>query len=655
MERAARAAPSPTSPRSRPSTPDAVFAAGGCVARRSDDGGATFTRVAFTPVESSCKEQFAAGWFVNRLTGFLALDRRHRPAHRQQRRHLRPEEPAARHARAGRRGDARSTCASSPTRSASARPRTARSTAPPTARTRGRLVSDTTRAVRSFFFLDANNGFAVGDGSLFLVTKDGGATWTPKDIGIPPTNLRSISCATLTLCVMTTEPGTALVRTDDGGATARLVTPSQDPIFAAGFASPTRIAAGGATGATAVSDDAGLNFAPIGGRLSGTYTRVRAGGQAGHGVRAGRQRLAGQDDRRRQDVDARQRRDLGGRRRRRLPDGARRLRAGLVGRPVPHQRRRRHVEDPRHRHDGAPVPARRADDVDGHPRRPDRPAPLDRQRRHVLGRQGQGRRQGQARRDRPRRQRALRLGPPRPAALDRPRQDVDGAAQADRATASRPGSIQVDFLDAKNGYFLAQGGALWRTANAGQVVDRAAGRRHRQGATAWPSRRRPRATWSSTASATCRTASGFLLQARPTAARTWHPQFVVSTPDPGRRDRGHRGRHRLPARRAVELPVHHEQRRGRQGEHAERSRPSTRSSASRRASPSPGKLSPAAGNERVTRQLPAAGLEPLAAPDGQDRGQRLVHDELARARRAATASWPSGRATSAPRATARAC
>jgi len=43
--------------------PDAVFAAGGCVARRSNDGGATFTRVAFTPVESSCKEPFAAGWF----------------------------------------------------------------------------------------------------------------------------------------------------------------------------------------------------------------------------------------------------------------------------------------------------------------------------------------------------------------------------------------------------------------------------------------------------------------------------------------------------------------------------------------------------------------------------------------------------------------
>ena len=121
----------------------------------------------------------------------------------------------------------------------------------------------------------------MGDGSLFLVTKDGGATWTPKDIGIPPTNLRSIQCATLKLCVMTTDAGTALVRTDDGGDTAKLVTPSPDTIFAAGFASPTRIAAGGETGATAVSDDAGLTFAPIGGRLSGTYSRVRAGGQSG--------------------------------------------------------------------------------------------------------------------------------------------------------------------------------------------------------------------------------------------------------------------------------------------------------------------------------------------------------------------------------------
>ena len=48
---------------------DSVFPGGGCVARRSDDGSATFKRLAFTPVESSCREQLAAGWFVNQTTG----------------------------------------------------------------------------------------------------------------------------------------------------------------------------------------------------------------------------------------------------------------------------------------------------------------------------------------------------------------------------------------------------------------------------------------------------------------------------------------------------------------------------------------------------------------------------------------------------------
>src|SRR4051812_9544423 len=52
---------------------DSLFAGGGCVARRSDDGGATFKRLAFTPVESSCREQLAAGWFVSPSTGYLVL------------------------------------------------------------------------------------------------------------------------------------------------------------------------------------------------------------------------------------------------------------------------------------------------------------------------------------------------------------------------------------------------------------------------------------------------------------------------------------------------------------------------------------------------------------------------------------------------------
>jgi photosystem II stability/assembly factor-like uncharacterized protein len=52
-----------------------VIAGGGCVARRSIDGGRTFTRIAFTPVESSCpdKSKLAAFSFLSANHGYLVL------------------------------------------------------------------------------------------------------------------------------------------------------------------------------------------------------------------------------------------------------------------------------------------------------------------------------------------------------------------------------------------------------------------------------------------------------------------------------------------------------------------------------------------------------------------------------------------------------
>jgi photosystem II stability/assembly factor-like uncharacterized protein len=143
------------------------------------------------------------------------------------------------------------------------------------------LVKGASRAVRSITFLDALHGVAVGDGGQYLTTADGGVTWTAQDLGIGELDLGSVRCVSTERCVATTAHGDQLVRVDSTEAGPRLVTPSPDAIFAAAFASPTRIVAGGATGATAVSDDAGGTFAAIGGRLTGTFTRMRAGGQAG--------------------------------------------------------------------------------------------------------------------------------------------------------------------------------------------------------------------------------------------------------------------------------------------------------------------------------------------------------------------------------------
>ena len=506
--------------------PDAVFAAGGCVARRSNDGGATFTRVAFTPVESSCKEQFAAGWFISRVTGFLALT---------DGTILRTDNNGDTFAQKNPLPGTRAPGgAATPVDlrfltdqiglGATSDGKIYRTT---DGANSWSLISDTARAVHSFFFLDANNGFAVGDGSLFLVTKDGGATWTPKDIGIPPTNLRSIQCASPTLCVMTTEPGTALVRTDDGGATARLVTPSQDPIFAAGFASATRIAAGGATGATAVSDDAGLNFAPIGGRLSGTYTRVRAGGQGGTAFAPGdngslakttdagktwtRGNVATSED----VIDVAfptavvgYALDSSGGLFRTNDGGAtwKTLDTGTTARPS-------ELTAPTTSTVlvAGPTGLRRSTDS-GNTFSAVKGKDVAKARLDAIDRAGS----------------ALFASGTRDLLRSTDRGKTWKALHKPTVNGKPARLIHVDFLDAKNGYFLAQGGALWRTANAGKSWSSLPGTGTEKAyGIAFSSKTRGYLVIDRFGDVLNR--SGFLLKTTDSGA-TWHPQFVVSTP-----------------------------------------------------------------------------------------------------------------------------
>ncbi len=66
------------------------------------------------------------------------------------------------------------------------------------------------------------------------------------------------------------------MRTTNGGDSFASVTPSTQKIFAAAFASPTRAVAGGASGTTVVSDDAGTTWAGIGSVLADDFSRLRA-------------------------------------------------------------------------------------------------------------------------------------------------------------------------------------------------------------------------------------------------------------------------------------------------------------------------------------------------------------------------------------------
>src|SRR4051794_7089611 len=259
----------------------AVFAGGGCVARRSDDGGATFKRLAFTPVESSCREQLAGGWFVNRVTGYLVLtdgtvlrtdndgdtfaQKNAVPGTRAQGGNVPPTELVFLSDAVG--------------FAATGDGRIFRTVDGATSWALVRGASG--RAIRSIAFVDGLHGVAAGDAGQYLTTADGGVTWTPVDLGVGALDLSSVRCMSTARCVATTTRGDQLVRVDSTEAGPRLVTPAADPILAAAFASPTRIVVGGATGATAISDDAGRTFTSIGGRLTGRFLRIRAGGQGG--------------------------------------------------------------------------------------------------------------------------------------------------------------------------------------------------------------------------------------------------------------------------------------------------------------------------------------------------------------------------------------
>jgi photosystem II stability/assembly factor-like uncharacterized protein len=88
--------------------------------------------------------------------------------------------------------------------------------------------------------------------------------------------------------------------------------------------------------------------------------------------------------------------------------------------------------------------------------------------------------------------------------------------------------VQVDFLDAKTGYFLAEGGALWRTANAGRTWSSRPGVGTDQAyGIAFSSKNKGYLVIDRFGDVAQR--SGFLLKTTD-GGGTWHPQFVVSTP-----------------------------------------------------------------------------------------------------------------------------
>jgi photosystem II stability/assembly factor-like uncharacterized protein len=254
-----------------------VLGGGGCVLRRTDDGGKTFRKI-FIVAEVNCPDRVQAVHFVNKTTGYLLL-------------------ADGSVLRTTDSGDSFSKQTAVPGTSASATPAgaTARDilfTTPDAGIAfvgtgAGSAAFFTTDAgiswkpltipagsVDKLYRFDATTIYAIGNATL-LRSDDAGATFTKQAFGAGQT-LTSIGCADPNLCLITTAKG-ELNRTTDGGATATPITASSVPLAGAAFANLTRAVAVGAAGQTVVSNDAGVNYTAIGGDIGGTFTALRRG------------------------------------------------------------------------------------------------------------------------------------------------------------------------------------------------------------------------------------------------------------------------------------------------------------------------------------------------------------------------------------------
>lgn len=261
---------------------NSLFAGGGCVGRRSDDGGKTFTRVAFTPVEFNCRQPLAAAWFATEQIGYIVLADGTTIRTDNNGLSFASRTPIPGTGAAG--GSAKPTdivfTGADSGLAATSGGKVYRTTDGANTWT---LVADYGRTVQAFA-LAGTSVIAAGDQGLLRSSNDGGVTWTGVDkASIGNVNLSGVSCASADLCVLRTatgngQPGNDLIRYDAAlTPSTSQVTPSGSPIAAAAFAAPARVVAAGTAGVTAVSADAGKTFTPVGTALTGSFSGVVAG------------------------------------------------------------------------------------------------------------------------------------------------------------------------------------------------------------------------------------------------------------------------------------------------------------------------------------------------------------------------------------------
>ncbi|HEY7831176.1 MAG TPA: hypothetical protein VIC06_11490 [Solirubrobacteraceae bacterium] len=258
-----------------------ILGGNGCVLRRSSDGGATFLPL-FILAQNGCPNPVQSFYFVNGETGYLLLRdgsvlRTGDGGKTFSKQTAIPGTPASATGGGAVPADLLFTGASTGIAfvggSGSANQEFSTTDGGVSWKPAGTIQGGITKLYR----FDANTIYGVGPGTLLLST-DGGSTFTKQPIG-GGTTLNSIHCTTASTCLIATSSGT-LLRTTDGGQTATTITASSVPLADAAFFNSTRAVAVGAAGQTVLSDDAGVNYSPVGGGIGGSFSSLRAGSNA---------------------------------------------------------------------------------------------------------------------------------------------------------------------------------------------------------------------------------------------------------------------------------------------------------------------------------------------------------------------------------------
>jgi len=275
---------------------DTVYAGGGCVLRRSSDGGTTFQRVRFAARESKCSSRLAQIAFPSALVGYLVMT----------------DGKVLRTANGGRSFARRSTLnigssvnQGGPTDVVFIRENTGvvstglsnpsflrtvdngQTWTPITPMSSDPFPSPILQGVRDVEFVTPSLGYAVANQSLTRMakTEDGGVTWTPLPLTGVPANFKpqGMACGSATACAIfgSTEfvdsAARAVTWTADGGLTGTTITPGP-ALSGLAFSSPTRAVAAGVAGAMLVSVNAGQSFARIGGGVPGDLRALHRAG-----------------------------------------------------------------------------------------------------------------------------------------------------------------------------------------------------------------------------------------------------------------------------------------------------------------------------------------------------------------------------------------